>query len=498
MYEAGGAAALSVLTDNPFFGGTVGDLQAAREATALPALRKDFVIDEVQVFETRGVGADAMLLIVAAIPDDGLLADLHALALELGLSVLVEAHDEREIERALAAGARVVGINNRSLQTFAEDLEIAERLAALVPPDVVRVAESAVRSVEDARRMAAVGFDAVLVGEALVRSADAATLVARWRRSASRLVRRTRKVGPVFIKICGITTSHDALLATAVGADALGFVFAPSVRQVQPADVREIARRLPHGITTVGVFRNERPERIVTIVAKVGLHGVQLHGHEPLSEVRWIRERVPFVIQAFTAGDPALATAANGPADAVLIDSPNPGSGRVFDWTLAEGAGRRQADPRRAGSPTTTSPRRSRASDPGASTSRAASRRRRAGRTHASCVSSSRRPAPRASVSPTTTPVRGRRGRPRRRRVRRRPLPPLRLDARRLTRAPLGSAAPWHAAEHHAFRRHARDCDGRARARLHGNLTEGSRRAREADRCSGCRQIHQHPEVPPC
>jgi phosphoribosylanthranilate isomerase len=142
----------------------------------------------------------------------------------------------------------------------------------------------------------------------------------------------------VFVKICGITTSHDALLATAVGADALGFVFAPSVRQVQPADVRDIARRLPHGVTTIGVFRNEQPARIVTIVAKVGLHGVQLSGQEPLSEVRWIRERVPFVIQAFTAGDPALATAANGPADAVLIDSPNPGSGRVFDWTLAEGA----------------------------------------------------------------------------------------------------------------------------------------------------------------
>ena len=142
----------------------------------------------------------------------------------------------------------------------------------------------------------------------------------------------------VFVKICGITSSHDALLATAVGADALGFVFAPSVRQVQPADVREIARRLPHGVTTVGVFRNERPERIVTIVSKVGLHGVQLSGHEPLSEVRWIRERVPFVIQAFTAGDPALAAAVNSPADVILVDSPDPGSGRVFDWRLAEGA----------------------------------------------------------------------------------------------------------------------------------------------------------------
>lgn len=177
MYQAGGAAALSVLTDNPFFGGTVADLQAAREVTTLPALRKDFVIDEVQVFETRGVGADAMLLIVAAFRDDGLLADLHALALELGLAVLVETHDEREIDRALAVRARVVGINSRSLQTFAEDLEIAERLAVLLPPDVVRVAESAVRSVEDASRMAAAGFDAVLVGEALVRSADAAAFV---------------------------------------------------------------------------------------------------------------------------------------------------------------------------------------------------------------------------------------------------------------------------------------------------------------------------------
>jgi indole-3-glycerol phosphate synthase len=177
VYEAGGAAALSVLTDGPFFGGMISDLQIAREMTELPVLRKDFVIDGVQVFESRGVGADAVLLIVAALPIDGLLADLHALATDLGLAVLVEAHDEREVERALAVGARIVGVNSRSLQTFAEDLAVAERLAALLPADVVRVAESAVRSVEDATRMAAAGFDAVLVGEALVRSADAAALV---------------------------------------------------------------------------------------------------------------------------------------------------------------------------------------------------------------------------------------------------------------------------------------------------------------------------------
>jgi indole-3-glycerol phosphate synthase len=178
LYEAGGAAALSVLTDTSFFGGTIADLQVARETTALPALRKDFVIDEIQVFESRGVGADALLLIVAALPDDALLADLHALALEVGLSALVETHDEREVERAVAVGARIVGVNSRSLETFAEDLAVAERLASLLPAETVRVAESAVRTVDDARRMAEVGFDAVLVGEALVRSSDAAGLVA--------------------------------------------------------------------------------------------------------------------------------------------------------------------------------------------------------------------------------------------------------------------------------------------------------------------------------
>jgi phosphoribosylanthranilate isomerase len=143
----------------------------------------------------------------------------------------------------------------------------------------------------------------------------------------------------MFIKICGVTTEEDALLATALGTDALGFNFAQSSRRlVRPDDVRSIVKRLPHEVMTVGVFANERPERVVEIVSMVGLHGAQLSGREPVSEVRWIRERLPFVIQGFTAGDPALAAAANGPADVVLIDSPDPGSGQVFDWRLAEGA----------------------------------------------------------------------------------------------------------------------------------------------------------------
>ena len=143
----------------------------------------------------------------------------------------------------------------------------------------------------------------------------------------------------VFVKICGMTNEDDALLAVAMGADALGFVFAPgSRRQVRQDQARDIIRRLPASTVTVGVFRDERPERVAEIVNSVGLTGAQLHGREPLSEVRWIRQRTTFVIQAFTAGDPALASVANGPADVILVDSPDPGSGRLFDWKLAEGA----------------------------------------------------------------------------------------------------------------------------------------------------------------
>jgi phosphoribosylanthranilate isomerase len=144
----------------------------------------------------------------------------------------------------------------------------------------------------------------------------------------------------VFVKVCGITTEEDALLAVALGADALGFVFAPgSPRQLRPGAARDIVTHLPLGeVLTIGVFRDERPERAVEVVNTVGLKGAQLHGREPLSDVRYIRERVGLVIQGFAAGDPAIESAAEGPADLVLIDAPEAGSGKVFDWSLAEGA----------------------------------------------------------------------------------------------------------------------------------------------------------------
>jgi indole-3-glycerol phosphate synthase len=176
-YEEGGAAALSVLTDRAYFGGSIDDLRAARDATALPALRKDFTIADIQLYEARAVGADAVLLIVAAFRDDAYLRDLHDLARDLGLAVLVETHDASEVERALAAGATIVGVNSRSLHTFAEDLGVAVALADQLPRDVIAVAESAVRTPDDAARVAGAGFDAVLVGEALVRCDDPTALV---------------------------------------------------------------------------------------------------------------------------------------------------------------------------------------------------------------------------------------------------------------------------------------------------------------------------------
>jgi phosphoribosylanthranilate isomerase len=142
----------------------------------------------------------------------------------------------------------------------------------------------------------------------------------------------------VFVKICGITSEEDALLAVAMGADAVGFIFAPSPRQVVPSKVADIVKRLPVDTTTVGVFRDEVPQRVVEIVHTTGLRAAQLHGFETPSESRTIRSRVPTLFKAFPAGDPRLDHADDWNADVILIDSATPGSGQVFDWSLAEGA----------------------------------------------------------------------------------------------------------------------------------------------------------------
>lgn len=179
-YADGGAACLSVLTDQAYFGGSPDDLQAARAAVSLPVLRKDFTVGPYDVCDARIMGADAVLLIVAAL-DDAELAELHALALEVGLDALVEVHDEAELERALAVGAGLIGVNQRDLVTFKVDQERAGRMAAAMPSTVIRVAESGVRNPADAASLRAAGYDAVLVGESLVKSKDPGAAVAALR-----------------------------------------------------------------------------------------------------------------------------------------------------------------------------------------------------------------------------------------------------------------------------------------------------------------------------
>ena len=176
MYERGGAACLSVLTDVEHFGGSVADLQAARAACSLPVIRKDFTVSERDVLDARIMGADCVLLIAAAL-DRGALSAFHTLAVDIGLDVLVEIHDERELEHALAAEATLIGVNQRDLVTFQVDHERAVRMAGVIPDHAVKVAESGVRGADDARSLRAAGYDAVLVGETLVTSGDPAAAI---------------------------------------------------------------------------------------------------------------------------------------------------------------------------------------------------------------------------------------------------------------------------------------------------------------------------------
>ncbi len=269
-YERGGAVAMSVVTDQAAFGTSLDDLAAMRRASPLPVISKDFISDEIQIRTAWAAGADAVLLI-ARLLTAGQLAGFLALARELGLDALVECHDAEDIRRSLAAGAGLLGINNRDLASLTTDIRRTEELLPLVPKDVVRVSESGLQHRADIARLAARGVDAFLVGHALLLSGDPG-------RKLRELSGREAEA-KVRVKICGVTTPEDAVLCHNEGADLLGVIFAASPRRIDRDRARAIRAAVPDA-RLVGVFVDEDPGIIAALARDCGLDLVQLHGHE--------------------------------------------------------------------------------------------------------------------------------------------------------------------------------------------------------------------------
>lgn len=344
IYESAGAAAISVLTEEDYFDGSLDDLRQVREATQLPILRKDFIVDEYQVYESAVVGADAVLLIVAAL-DDETLTKLRVLAEdELGLDALVEVHTKAELERALNCGARLLGVNNRDLRTFAVSTATSTLLARAAPRDAILVSESGLNP-EEVRRLRAVGYKGFLVGETLMRSADP-------EKTLREFIEEPGGAPPpsVFVKICGITNAEDAFAAIEAGADMLGFNFYRfSPRFIEPGAATEIinsvrsqAKGRSRSVTMIGVFVDESIDEVRRIAEETNLDGLQLHGEETVDYCTQLRqlESQRFVIKAFAANSALnLNVPKRYPVDAIMIDASHAhlrgGTGQPADRMIA-------------------------------------------------------------------------------------------------------------------------------------------------------------------
>lgn len=326
-YEAGGAAALSVLTEPAFFKGSPADLRAARAAVALPVLRKDFILTEYAVAASAAMGADAILLIVRLL-DSATLARLHAYAESLGLECLVEIHDDADIDKLGALRPPLVGINNRNLATFDTDLGTAARLACRLPAGTTVVALSGVADPSDIAAGLAAGVSRFLVGESLVRAADPAALLRSMLGAGA--ARRPQ------VKVCGLTTAEQARACAEAGADAIGFVFhAASPRNVTPEQARGMVETLPRRIVPVGVFVAQTGAEIAAIARTAGLRTVQLHGPvmpDP-APLRAARLRIVRVLFDLARPDPLPD------ADAFLLECGRGalpgGNGQAWDWSAA-------------------------------------------------------------------------------------------------------------------------------------------------------------------
>jgi indole-3-glycerol phosphate synthase/phosphoribosylanthranilate isomerase len=339
-YEVAGAAALSVLTEEQFFGGSVEDLQEARQATLLPTLRKDFIVDPYQVWESLYIGADAVLLIVAAL-NDVTLRHLDAAVKDAKLEAIFEVHDADDLQRALPLQPAIVGVNNRNLSTLTVDLQTSLDLIESIPDGILAVAESGLRGPGEIRRLRDAGFDAFLVGEHLMLADDPGAALEQLVEGCAVLRSSApRGSGRVAVKICGITNAEDAQVAVSAGADAIGFVFwPPSPRAVDPATARSIAATLPPFVLRVGVFVDATPDEMRRVADEVGLDMVQMHGRETPDAVAQAPRRAVKAIRVGPGFQAQDALRYDGAAAALLLDTrvdgARPGgTGRTFDWSL--------------------------------------------------------------------------------------------------------------------------------------------------------------------
>ncbi|NUS99424.1 MAG: bifunctional indole-3-glycerol-phosphate synthase TrpC/phosphoribosylanthranilate isomerase TrpF [Sphingomonas sp.] len=318
------ADAISVLTDGPDFGGRLEDIAAVRRRFDGPILAKDFIVDARQVAEARRHGADAILVILSAL-DDSEAAAVLAEARRLSMDAITEVHDERELGRAVALGAAIIGINNRDLRTLRTDLEVTRRLAPSVPKGVLAISESGIRDRSDVKALSPF-VDGFLVGSALMASPDIG--------SEARALVHGR------VKICGFTREEDVAAAAAYGATHAGFVFVPGTPRAVDAQTGQglSSTAAALGLKRVGIFRDSKREKVIQIADSLALDAVQLHGSETQEDIESIRNSLDPGVEIWAAcsvaGD---ACEARPGADRLLFDSGSGGTGRVFDWTLVEG-----------------------------------------------------------------------------------------------------------------------------------------------------------------
>lgn len=344
-YEVAGAAAISVLTEPDFFKGDKKYLQEIASTVKIPVLRKDFIIDEYQIYQAKVWGASAILLICACL-DVPTLTKFRELADSLGLSSLVEAHDENEVQMAIDCGARIIGVNNRNLKDFTVDVQNSVRLRNLVQDDVIFVSESGLETPEDIQVLRENNIGVALMGETFMRSPNKVEKLA--------YLYGTTYYTPK-VKMCGISKVETIPAVVEAKPDYMGLVFAPSKRQVTVDQAKILVEELHRGyakkygsdtehdkndtIKTVGVFVNETVDNLVTIANEANLDAVQLHGDEDETFIQSLKERTNVevwkAIQIRSAADTEKWI--DSSADMLLFDAYHKdergGTGEVFDWS---------------------------------------------------------------------------------------------------------------------------------------------------------------------